>query len=268
MGFHTRVRHGASALLALLGLHPAADASTIAQAEALGDNMAATVNNVVVSSVVDMINSTGFKTFHVQDPSGGVTVFGANALIDGILNGVDGMPGTSDDLIPGTRLDLSGTTDFFNGLFELADAPAVQPLVVAANLGNGPAPTPIDILAPDLLDGSTTAEFLESQLTRLLNVTFISTGIFAPNTNYTAQDQHGNIVTIRIASPAIQLVGDPIPIDPVNIVGIVTQFDLTVPLDGGYQLLPRFDSDITMIPEPSSVGLLNAVGLTLLRRRR
>lgn len=73
----------------------------------------------------------------------------------------------------------------------------------------------------DLADNSPTAERLESSLVRLCG-TFATTGMFAPNANYTLWDRDGGTCTVRIDGDT-DIDGREIPAGEVTIQGIFAQ---------------------------------------------
>lgn len=202
------------------------------------------VCDVVVSNLISLINNATVKSFQVQDATGGMTVFASSGIIDALLSN-DGNP-----IQEGHTITISGTTDEYNGLFELSQGPPL-PLKILAKSGTITPVTPESILAADLQDGNPNAELIESKLVKLMGVTFIETGTFAylPSGGYHVTDGV-NTVVVRIATESLDLIGTAIPTVPVDIVGIVTQYDTTAPYNAGYQLLPRSLADIT----PSDVG--------------
>lgn len=194
---------------------------------------------VVVIDTTDLINSATTKSFVAQDascPNGaigvrGIGFAGPNADIDNILNlGV----------VPGTRLRIRGNAEHFNGLFQLG-----EPYSNVTILGATAPPAPVVITAADVADQSLTAECYESRLVTINCLTFQDAGNFTALTNYTALDQGGNPVTVRIQTTALNLVGQPIPTGPTNVTGILGQFDNAAPFDSGYQLMPRSTADLT-----------------------
>jgi hypothetical protein len=199
-----------------------------------------------------LINSSTYKNFHAQDATGGITVFGTVAKIDELLNGPDGLPGTGDEVGEGDSIKLSGTTDEYNGLFELAEPtpPFVGlPLAVLEQIGSPGIPAPIVIGLIDMQVSSPTAEGLESMLVDLQGVWFIDgdgSMQFAYG-NWTVTDDSGLTATVRVATESLNLIGQTIPTGTVNVTGMFSQFDTTDPRDGGYQLMPRTISDVVEV---------------------
>lgn len=238
-------------LAAFATVAASANAITIAEARALAVGTAASVQNVKIVSMVDLISSGSSKSFQIQDASGAATVFGSNAVIDGLLAG----------LSDGSTMDLDGTTGTFNGLFQF-----VAPLAVSNTAAGAPV-TPTTVVATDFLDDSPTAEGFESMLVALNNVSFTDVGTFAGNTNYLVTDGV-NQVTVRISTNDLNMIGDAIPMGPVNLTGIFSQFDSSDPRTGGYQLLLRSRDDITAVPEPATLVGLGLAAAAMIRRRR
>ncbi|MFW5697255.1 MAG: DUF5689 domain-containing protein, partial [Fimbriimonadaceae bacterium] len=235
-------------ILACVTVASLASAGTILDARnaGIGDNVDLT--NVRVINTTDLINSGSSKSFQVDDGTGALTVFGNNADIDAILDGVS----------VGDRVDLNGDTGSFNGLFQLQNATRTD----FTDANEVVVPTPVSV--EDFLEGSDTAEGLESSLVTLPNVSFVETGTFAGVNNYTMTD--GSLqATARIATDDLDLVGTDIPTSNVALTGIFSQFDSSDPRDGGYQLLLRSTADV--VPEPATMAALG-LGLAVLARRR
>ncbi|MFN1834377.1 DUF5689 domain-containing protein [Balneola sp. MJW-20] len=76
----------------------------------------------------------------------------------------------------------------------------------------------------------------EGQLVLIQNVEFLDAGSFQGNTNYDIADASGNGF-IRIDN-STNIVGAAAPTEPVNVIGVVDQFN------GDYQLKPRFVDDL------------------------
>jgi hypothetical protein len=235
----------AAALVLLAG--STSMAGTIADARAATIGTTLDVTNVVVTSVVDTISSTSSATLYVQDSTGGATVYGTTALITALLT----------DVTPGSQITLTGVkTATYNGLFEL-NVLATTTKTVIAQPG---VPAAQQLTAADLADSSANAETYESMLVKIQNGTTglvfkDSTGAdlaagatFAGLTNYRLVEYGGtSYCVVRIPTSSIELVGKVIPTVPVNVTGLITQFDSASPYTEGYQLYPRGQQDIQYI---------------------
>jgi len=198
-----------------------------------------TLCEVVVADITDLVGSANSKSFVAQDascPNGaigsrGVNFFGSNAAIDAVTAMAP----------PGTRLQIEGDAIQFNGLFQMS-----TPFTFTV-LGSTTPPAPAVIGALDVADGSATAECYESRLVTINCLTFEipANPNFDGPQNLIARDAANNPVTIRIQRGDMDFEGTPIPTTPVNITGVLGQFDATPPLDGGYQLMPRALADLT-----------------------
>lgn len=211
---------------------------TVDGAHALGVGSMVALKEVVVTSTTDLIASSTSKSFYVQDTSGvdgaprGLTVYGKNEAVNGVLYGPDGTPDTADDVVEGDRIKLAGMLIAYANLLELG-----VPLQLIAEF-SPPAgiPTPTIVSTEDLQ--SANGEPFESTLVLLPCVTFTTTGVFAYG-NFTVTDGVNN-VTVRVSTAQLDLVVEQmeIPTVPVNIRGIVTQFNST------YQIMVRSKADI------------------------
>ncbi len=184
-----------------------------------------------LASQTDLVNSASTASFTLQDGSGGITVYGLVADIDPLL----GCAGNTE----GTEIRLTGRTASSDGLFELQG-----PFSNCEQIGPPDIPAPMLINGPDLADGSPTAEAFESMLVRVICARFSSQGTFTGNTNYLALDANGVQFTVRVATDQLDLVGQPIPTEYLDITGVLSQYDPNPPYDGGYQILPRSMADL------------------------
>ncbi len=232
-----------------------AQAGTIAEAKAAALGTPVSIDNVVIVSTEDLINSTNNKSFTVRDTSptllpwqkqASATVFGTNAVIDPLLVGA-----TVGDVV-----SLSGITGTFNGLFQI-QGNATNPLI-RTNLQDLNFPiTGIPALPSFMQDTAPEAEQLESNVVTFSNGVFVETGNFTGPSNYTLNIQGTNVL-VRVSRSTQDLVGTAIPTGPVNVTGVVSQFDGSDPRDGGYQLLIRNLADIEPAGAFTLQGRINA----------
>lgn len=197
----------------------------------LSDGTVVTIENVVLVTDADLIASATFKSLTVQDLSGtggtprGYTIFGSNTDIDAILAQAS----------LGDVVSISGTTGSFNGLRQL-----VAPYSGVQVCNSTTLPAPAVITVADMQEGSATGEELESVLVTLSCVTFDDAGnVFAGGANYNVTDTQSSLTAlVRVQTTTLDLVGQTIPSGPVEITGVLSQYDTSDPRDGGYQLLP------------------------------
>lgn len=220
-----------------------------------------------LTNTVDLINSTASKNFYLQDATGGINVFSTNQMIDSLLAGKS----------VGDKVSITGTLGSNMGSIQITPNTLSRVTIV----GGTQNVQPIGISPSNLVNFSPVAESLENMLVSLSNVRFLETGTFAGLTNYTVTDGTSTAV-VRVSTTFQDLVGQPIPTNPVNLVGLLSQFDAANPLPGfpgsNYQIYVRTLADITPVqpatmvnvPEPSAAMLLAVatIGMVGLKRLR
>lgn len=220
--------------------------STIAEAKAAGPDVGVRLCEVVVASITDLVSSANSKSFTVQDATGGITVYGTNEDIDGLLTGI----------VEGDAVTLEGMTGEFASLFQLN-----SPFTFISDDGFVGVPTPITATSADFQDGSPTAEGLESMLVRVECVYFADAGgTFEGMTDYAVTDATGAFV-VRVATNELNLVGTTIPTSPIDVVGVLSQYDFEEGTSG-YQLQLRSTADLIPnagCPDPSGACCVGEV---------
>lgn len=227
----------ASSLLLSVALSGLSQGITIAQAKVAPVNTIVTIEGVRLVTDVDLVNNNTLRDAVVDDPSGGLTIFGPNVAMDVLLDGVS----------VGDKFTLTGVVGTFNGKFQI-----LTPFSKSNILDLNQPVVPINTSAADFQDQSPTAELLESRLVRIFPVQFVESGTFLGLTNYTLTDGSRTVAT-RVSTTFQDLVNTPIPTGLVMVSGIFSQFDSTEPRDGGYQLLLRTTSDIVRIASPTGI---------------
>ncbi len=176
--------------------------------------------------------STGQLNVFVQDDTSGYGVFSATAPISLMTYG--------------NRYIVRGTVSHFNGSFQLSPATAIITTEVGAVV-----PEPVTYTIQQL---RTFSETLEGTLVRVISATKVSgtwpgTG---SNADIIITDPTGFTITLRIDLDT-DIDGSSEPFYPIEVVGILSQFDSSNPRDSGYQILPRATSDITSTGAPPPV---------------
>jgi len=183
---------------------------------------------VTVEGIVTVANEFDGPAF-IQDESAGIAVFyeplhadaerGDRVRVSGPLTEFNPIGGTS-----GTFLRQIAATEDDGAIgYEITKRQAgeIEPeLISIAQMNSGD---------------------FESALVTIENVTFQADGVFQGNQNYAIADPTGSGV-IRIDNSVTDLIGAPIPDEPVEITGVVDRFNRV------YQLKPRNNLDLQVVP--------------------
>ena len=152
---------------------------------------------------------------YIEDATAGLALYDPTILIG---------------VVRGDEVTVSGILVDYNGLMEMTPVNSS----ITNSSGNSVTPqliTPIQI-------GETT----ESELIQINNVIFNSGGsLFTAGTHDFTSNAETGKVYIRGGSPLENLL---IPMGPVTLIGISSQFTFSSPADDGYQILPRDSADI------------------------
>ncbi|MCD4748674.1 MAG: PKD domain-containing protein, partial [Thermoanaerobaculales bacterium] len=182
----------------------------------------------VVTAPTGVFNASRTEVF-IQDDTGGMNLFSFN-------------PVYPDDYDLGDEVKVTGTIIVFNGLTEL------EPITVELIGKDRPQPTPLLLTCAELRDSydfATNSEPTESLLIRLNGVTW------DPG-NYALMDSTGTAMMYIDPDTGI-----PWPEGEFNVVGVMKQYDDAGeegPWYLGYEVLPRFISDITYGSGPQFVN--------------
>ncbi len=184
----------------------------IATARLQGVGAAVTVTGVVTNG-----DELGLIRY-IEDSSGGI------ALYDSTLVGV----------VRGDEITVSGILVDYNGLLEMTPVSTS----ITNNSGNS--------LTPQLITPIQIGEDTESELIQINNVIFNNGGsLFTSGTHDFTSNAETGKVYIRAGS---LLENSFIPMSPVTLVGISSQYTFSTPANDGYQILPRDLADIIQIP--------------------
>jgi phosphatidylserine/phosphatidylglycerophosphate/cardiolipin synthase-like enzyme len=211
-----------------------------------GPGVTVTVTGVVVSP--DNTFSLTNDEVVVRDTSGAITVFRAPGAFVYNL---------------GDSVTVTGQIAHFNGLTEISNASIVT-FHSAGNLAfyNDPIVLTCKQVRDSTFNFDTIREDRESQLIRINNVTVTGgtwpTTCTGVNSTLTISDATGS--TTLFIDRDTGVCGSSNPSGPFDVIGILTQFDSTAPYIDGYQIKPRFASDIIpLTPGPNFVGVPTAV---------
>ncbi len=182
----------------------------------------------------------------IQDSSGGIVLFHSG-----------GLPGATFNL--GDSVSVQGLLTHFNGLAELTTLsnfvklstgnPLPEPLVLTCNQ----VATSFLVSSPDSFP-----DYNEGRLIRIDNVTVVAGAWPSPcagaNVSLTIQDASGTC--LLFIDKDSQVCGSPNPSGPFDVIGILSQFDNAAPHTAGYEIVPRYLTDIIPIT-PGPIFLTN-----------
>ena len=190
----------------------------------VGLNQIFTIAGVVTSS--NQIGTAGPAT--IQDITGGMAIYGSSFV---------------SQVSIGDSVTVTGTLTHFNGLAEVSAS--LTGFSFVKHSSQNYFDTTIVTLSQIINQQWNGFEEYESRLVRINNITISGSGTFAGNTNYNITDATGTIAAgLRIDSDVTSIVGTTIPSSAVDIIAVLGQYDNASPYSSGYQLMPRFVSDI------------------------
>jgi len=195
--------------------------TSIADARAMGTGAGVIVQGVVISP--NFQEENGNSEYVIQDDTGGLVVFG---------------PGFDAFLTLGQTVQVTGITDEFNGKFEVI----VTSEANIQDLGTGTLPDAQVVTISEMLSNG---EDYESELITIQNVT-VTDGDWPSDgfsENLTIVDGGTETLIMRIDSDT-DIDGSTQPSWPSDVTGVGGQYDSSDPYTEGYQLLPRFLSDL------------------------
>jgi phosphatidylserine/phosphatidylglycerophosphate/cardiolipin synthase-like enzyme len=154
----------------------------------------------------------------IQGPTGGIALYPGNGSIPGL-----------QDLQPGDEVLVSGYIEDFQDLTE------ISPILELEVLNNNQ-----ELPAARLIDTDEMEDYFEGRQVRLQCVNFTQSGNFVGGTLYTLQHHTGDGFSLYLGN-GHPLTGTPIPNGPIDITGILSDFN-------GHQLVIRSTQDWTVSP--------------------
>ena len=209
---------------AAIPYYPIGLVSADSDGDGLGDSLGVACELRGVVYGIDMQGSANLISFTIIDPTGGIGVFSTSA------------PALGYTVLEGDSVHVFGTLNHFNGLFQIA--PDTINLISSGNALQ--APTVVDSLG----------EFTESEFIRINGVYLLNPSQWPASGSATVQIVTSNdTLDLRIDSDT-DIDGSPAPVGFFDVQGIGGQFDSSFPHNDGYQILPRFLTDIILLPSP------------------
>ena len=195
----------------------------------------------ILSSLLSIVSfSQDIATARAQGVGATVTITGIVTNGDElgpiryIEDGTGGLglydPTTLAGVLRGDEITVSGTLVDYNGLMEM------NPATLTSTISTG------NSITPQLITPIQIGELTESELIQIDNVIFNSGGsLFTVGTHDFSSNGETGKIYIRGGSP---LENSLIPMGPVTLIGISSQYSFSTPANDGYQILPRDSSDI------------------------
>ncbi|MCS6933709.1 MAG: lamin tail domain-containing protein [Chitinophagales bacterium] len=177
---------------------------------------------VVTGTVIGIDYRANGLEFFIHDGTDGIQVFSPSNTFGYTVN-------------EGDSVQVEGEVSFFNGVTQIAFLDTVF------KVGTGAVPAPAVVQD---LDENTEAELIRLNYVNLVNPSQW-TGSGANGFNCSITDGQ-KTWTLRIDEQCA-LYSQPAPQGKFHVIGIGSQFDATSPYDGGYQILPRYVTDIILV---------------------
>jgi phosphatidylserine/phosphatidylglycerophosphate/cardiolipin synthase-like enzyme len=191
-----------------------------------------TVSGIVTSP--DSVWNTYSTSICIQDETAGINVYVSGGLNQGLQFAL------------GDSVTFSGYMAQYQGLTEIDSSFSVVSLVTHASGRPVPAPlvlTCADVNATYEIDNT---EPNESRLIRINSVELVSGSwpVTPSTSNVTLQVSDGTATTILYIDKDSGANGTPEPVGYFDVIGILKQYDTFLPYKSGYEIVPRFASDI------------------------
>jgi len=196
---------------------------SIAEARLLAEDTEVTVSGTVTNG-----SELGLVRYF-QDGTAGIAAFGPDL----------------EDVLRGDSITITGALTEFFGLLEIVS--------ISSILNHGPATLPIE---PEVISVDDLAENIEGELVSIELVSFSAGGAnFAGNESYDFSSANGTkSIYVREGHP---LVGELVPVGPVNLTGLASQFSFSG--FGGHQLILRDTSDIE---NPNPINIISSTEIS------
>ncbi|MBK6765877.1 MAG: lamin tail domain-containing protein [bacterium] len=185
-------------------------------------------DSLLVTYGIVTYNDSCRGNMYVESNGCAVQVFGTAARTNLI--------GAGRLALPGDSVMILGTLDRFAGHTEFSQNAPVPAEVTFISAGHA-VPSPVVVAAGTLsqLAAACGPEAYESRHLTVNKLTFVETGLFAADSNFTLVDGIDTVL-FRIDS-CDALVGQAIPTNPVNLTGILAQYDTSGCYCQGYQFV-------------------------------
>ena len=216
---------------------------------AIGDTV--NIQGIITAEFTTATITTYSRAF-IQDATGGINIYKYASSPD---------PDHICFLV-GDNVSIGGHIEQYNGMVE------VIIWNCTINSHGNPVPAPKVLTVSDMIntfDPLTYREPNEGRLIRINQVTITGTGTWSSK-NWMITDDAAVSDTLYVyggSGCAVHpLIGTPLPVGYFDVIGVLSQFDASVPRTAGYQISPRGPADIIAPPTevlPSSWGKVKAM---------
>ncbi|KPJ61002.1 MAG: hypothetical protein AMJ46_03150 [Latescibacteria bacterium DG_63] len=191
-----------------------------------------TVSGIVTSP--DSVWNTYSTSVCIQDETGGINVFVSGGLNEGLHFAL------------GDSVTFSGYVAQYQGLTEIDSSFSVVSLVTHATGRPVPAPLVLTCAEVNATYQMDNTEPNESRLIRINSVELVSGSwpVTPATSNVTLQVSDGTATTTLYIDKDSGANGTPEPVGYFDVIGILKQYDTSLPYYSGYEIVPRFASDI------------------------
>ncbi len=182
---------------------------------------------------VNLRGTGGLQFTMIDDNHDGITVFSATRTFGYTVK-------------EGDKITVRGAIAQFNGLLQ------IFPDTLWKISSGNPLLAPIEVIKPS---ESTENKLIRIYALRYVDINQWSPGVGAGFNVFMVNDNYPNdTVLVRIDND-VDLFNQAPPPAPFDLVGIGSQFDVDTPYTGGYQILPRYISDVSTIDNIREVDL-------------
>ncbi len=190
---------------------------------------------VSVSGIVtspDSVYNTYSTDVYIQDETGGIDIYMTGGIVSGYHFNL------------GDSVTVTGYVKQFNGLTEINDA-----LVSLVTHATGrPVPEPL-VMTCAQVNASFYPDYSEPNESRLIRINGAQLvggtwPVIPSSSNITLQINDGTATTTLFIDKDSGANGTPEPVGYFDIIGILKQYDTSSPYTTGYEIVPRFATDI------------------------
>jgi len=194
-----------------------------------------TVTGIV--TVPDSVFNTYSTDCYVQDETGGIDIFVSAGLNSGLHFKL------------GDNVTVTGKIAQFNGLTEIGTA--LADVTVVTNSTGNPVPEPLAMTCAQL-NASFYPNYSEPNESRLIRINGVQIvggtwPVVKSSANVSIQISDGTATVLLYIDKDCGANGTPEPVGYFDVIGVHKQYDTSSPFSSGYEILPRYATDIVQL---------------------